>query len=100
MIISGGENITSIEVENALTAHPDVVEAAVVAAPHDKWGEVPVAFVSLREGASAGEGELIEFVRSRIAAFKAPKKIVFGELPKTSTGKLQKNVLRAKAISE
>lgn len=100
VIISGGENITSIEVENALTAHPDVLEAAVVAAPHEKWGEVPVAFVSLRERSSTGEAELIDFVRARIAAFKAPKKIVFGELPKTSTGKLQKNVLRAKAVAE
>lgn len=99
VIISGGENITSIEVENALTAHPDVLEAAVVAAPDEKWGEVPVAFVSLRETGGASEAELVEFVRTRIAAFKAPKRIVFGDLPKTSTGKLQKNVLRNKAVS-
>ncbi|GAA2361940.1 acyl--CoA ligase family protein [Saccharopolyspora halophila] len=97
VIISGGENITSIEVENALTAHPDVLEAAVVAAPHDKWGEVPIAYVTARESASLDEAELVAFVRNRIAHFKVPKRIVFGDLPKTSTGKLQKNVLRERA---
>jgi fatty-acyl-CoA synthase len=97
VIISGGENITSLEVENALTEHPEVSEAAVVAAPHEKWGEVPVAYVSLRADSEAGEEDLREFVRARIARFKVPRRIVFGELPKTSTGKLQKNVLRDRA---
>ncbi|MEV0089069.1 acyl--CoA ligase family protein [Saccharopolyspora sp. NPDC050642] len=97
VIISGGENITSIEVENALTAHPDVLEAAVVGAPDPKWGEVPIAYVTLRDAATAAEADLIDFVRARIARFKAPKRIVFGDLPKTSTGKLQKNVLRERA---
>ncbi|WP_235883782.1 AMP-binding enzyme [Saccharopolyspora elongata] len=97
VIISGGENITSIEVENALTAHPDVLEAAVVGAPDPKWDEVPIAYVTLRDAATADEADLIDFVRARIARFKAPKRIVFGDLPKTSTGKLQKNVLRERA---
>ncbi|GAA0669674.1 acyl--CoA ligase family protein [Streptomyces thermocarboxydovorans] len=94
VIVSGGENITSVEVENTLTEHPDVLEAAVVGAPHPKWGEVPIAFVVLRSGASTGERELVEFVRARIARFKAPHRVIFREIPKTSTGKLQKNVLR------
>ncbi|MBB4934624.1 fatty-acyl-CoA synthase [Lipingzhangella halophila] len=94
VIISGGENIASVEVENALTEHPAVLEAGVVGARHPKWGEVPVAFVALRSGATAGERELIDFVRGRIAPFKAPHRVHFDELPKTSTGKLQKNVLR------
>ncbi|WP_246430411.1 AMP-binding protein [Streptomyces rectiverticillatus] len=97
VIISGGENITSVEVENALTAHPEVAEAAVVAGPHAVWGEVPVAFVSRRPGGSVGEEELIAFVRARLARFKAPSRIVFGQLPTTSTGKLQKNLLRERA---
>ncbi len=94
VIISGGENITSVEVENALTQHPDVLEAAVVGAPHEKWGEVPVAFVRPRSPAAVTEAELIAFVRERIAHFKAPRRVIFGELPKTSTGKLKKNLLR------
>ncbi|WP_236700592.1 acyl--CoA ligase family protein [Allosalinactinospora lopnorensis] len=94
VIVSGGENIASVEVENALTEHPDVLEAGVVGTAHPKWGEVPVAFVALRAGASADERELIDFVRERIAPFKAPHRVNFSELPKTSTGKLQKNVLR------
>ncbi|MGP4021590.1 acyl--CoA ligase family protein [Saccharopolyspora sp. 5N708] len=97
VIISGGENITSIEVENALTAHPDVLEAAVVGTPHPKWGEVPIAYATLRDAATATEADLINFVRDRIAHFKAPKQIIFGDLPKTSTGKLQKNILRDRA---
>ncbi|MFI0979756.1 AMP-binding protein [Streptomyces sp. NPDC021093] len=97
VIISGGENITSVEVENALTAHPEVAEAAVVAGPHEVWGEVPIAFVTHRPGGSVGEQELIEFVRSRLARFKAPQRVVFGQLPITSTGKLQKNLLRERA---
>ena len=94
VIISGGENIASIEVEQALASHEAVAECAVVAAPDDRWGEVPVAFVVLRSGHEASEQELIEHVRSRLARFKAPKRIVFGELPKTSTGKIQKFLLR------
>ena len=94
IIISGGENISSIEVESALTTHAAVLEVAVVAAPDEKWGEIPVAFVTLKEGAAATDIELIEHVRSRLARFKAPKRIIFGPLPKTSTGKVQKNLLR------
>ncbi|TVT21954.1 AMP-binding protein [Amycolatopsis acidiphila] len=94
VIISGGENIASVEVEQVLAEHPAVLEAAVVAAPHEKWGEVPVAYVTLHDGAAVGEQELIEFVRERLAHFKAPKSVVFGRLPKTSTGKIQKYLLR------
>ncbi|WP_370591507.1 acyl--CoA ligase family protein [Saccharopolyspora montiporae] len=97
VIISGGENIASVEVENALTAHPDVLEAAVVGVPDEKWGEVPVAHVALRSGARTTEQELIDHVRERIARFKAPRYVVFGDLPKTSTGKLRKNVLRQRS---
>ncbi|MFG0312876.1 MAG: AMP-binding protein [Phycisphaerales bacterium] len=94
IIISGGENIASIEVEQVLMAHPAVAEAAVVAMPHEKWGEVPVAFVHLKFEASVTEPELIDHVREHLAHFKAPKKVVFSELPKTSTGKVQKVALR------
>ena len=94
VIVSGGENIASIEVEQVLDSHPDVLESAVVGAPDETWGEVPVAFVSLRPGASVTEEELIDFVRAAIARFKAPKRVVLGDLPKTSTGKIQKFVLR------
>ncbi len=94
VIISGGENIASIEVEQALDSHPAVLESAVVAAPDEKWGETVAAFVVLRPGASVTEAELIEHVRGRIARFKAPRTVVFGELPKTGTGKIQKFVLR------
>ncbi|MET7328843.1 AMP-binding protein [Nonomuraea sp. NPDC005650] len=97
VIISGGENIASVEVENALVSHPAVAEAAVVARPDVHWGEVPVAYVSLATGASTTEDELIEHVRGRIAHFKAPKAVSFCELPKTSTGKIQKTVLRERA---
>ncbi|MFG1704268.1 AMP-binding protein [Nonomuraea sp. M3C6] len=97
VIISGGENIASVEVENALVSHPAVQEAAVVARPDPHWGEVPVAYVSLAAGASVTGGELIEHVRSRLAHFKAPKAVFFGDLPKTSTGKIQKTVLRERA---
>jgi fatty-acyl-CoA synthase len=97
IIISGGENISTIEVEHALVKHPAVLECAVVSMPHEKWGEVPKAFVSLRPGQQAGEQELIDFCRSQLAHFKCPKSIEFGELPKTSTGKIQKFVLREKA---
>ena len=94
VIISGGENIASIEVEQALASHPDVVECAVVAAPDDTWGEVPAAFVVLRTGAAVTEADLAEHVKSRIARFKAPKSVTFGDLPKTATGKIQKFALR------
>lgn len=94
IIITGGENVASVEVERALVEHPSVLEAAVVGRADEYWGEVPVAFVSLKAGAQATEGELIDFVRSRIAHFKAPKQIRFEELPKTSTGKIQKHLLR------
>ncbi|WP_066265791.1 acyl-CoA synthetase [Hydrogenophaga palleronii] len=94
VIISGGENISSIEVEDTLHHHPAVLSAAVVAQPDPKWGEVPCAFVELKAGQTVSEEELIEFCRSRLARFKAPKRIVFGELPKTSTGKIQKFALR------
>ena len=96
IIISGGENISSIEVENALHSHPAVAFVAVVAMADDKWGEVPCAFVELVEGVSAGEQELLEYARERLAGFKRPKKVVFGELPKTTTGKIRKNELRAR----
>ena len=97
IIISGGENISSLEVESVLYRHPAVLEAAIVARPDPKWGEVPCAFVALRPGAAATESELIEFCRKNLARFKAPKSVVFGILPKTSTGKIQKHLLRDRA---
>ncbi|NDP42146.1 MAG: AMP-binding protein [Aromatoleum sp.] len=96
IIISGGENISSVEIERALTTHHAVLEAAVVAAPDEKWGEVPVAFVTLKDGAVATDTELIEHARSTLARFKAPKRVIFGPLPKTATGKVQKKELRAR----
>jgi fatty-acyl-CoA synthase len=96
IIISGGENISTIEVEHAIAKHPAVLECAVVAMPHEKWGEVPKAFVSLRAGQRATEDEIIAFCRERLAHFKCPKAIEFGDLPKTSTGKVQKFRLREK----
>src|SRR5262249_18690823 len=97
IIISGGENISSIEVEDVLYRHPAVMTAAVVARPDEKWGETPCAFVELKEGVTVTEDELIEFCRARMARFKVPKAIVFGALPKTSTGKIQKFMLREQA---
>ncbi len=97
IIISGGENIASIEVEQAIAGHPAVLEVAVIARPDDKWGEVPVAYVGLKPSATATEADIIDHVRERIAHYKAPKAVVFGELPKTSTGKVQKYVLRDRA---
>jgi fatty-acyl-CoA synthase len=94
VIISGGENISTIEVEQAVMSHPAVLEAAVIAVPDGKWGEVPKAFVVLRPAAAASSDEIIQHVRSRIAHYKAPRAVEFGELPKTSTGKIQKYVLR------
>ncbi|MEO8243250.1 MAG: AMP-binding protein [bacterium] len=97
VIISGGENISSVEVEAVLYRHPAVLAAAVVARPHPKWGESPCAFVELREGAAPTEADIIAFCRDHIAHFKAPKTVVFGVLPKTATGKIQKFILRAAA---
>ncbi|MEI4471101.1 AMP-binding protein [Frigidibacter sp. MR17.24] len=97
IIISGGENVSSVEVEGALCHHPAVNLAAVVAKPDERWGEVPCAFVELKPGATATEDELIAFARARLAGFKTPKRVVFCELPKTSTGKIQKFELRAVA---
>ena len=99
IIISGGENISSIEVEDVLYRHPAVVGAAVVAMPDEKWGETPCAFVELKPNSKVNERELIDFCRQHMAKFKAPRAVVFGELPKTSTGKIQKFVLREKARS-
>ncbi|HUK05613.1 MAG TPA: acyl-CoA synthetase [Burkholderiales bacterium] len=99
IIISGGENISSLEVEDVLYRHPAVVGAAVVAMPDRKWGETPCAFVELKPDAKVKEQEIIEFCRQHMAKFKAPRAVVFGELPKTSTGKIQKFVLREKAKS-
>jgi fatty-acyl-CoA synthase len=97
IIISGGENISSVEVEGVLMHHPAVNLAAVVAKPDETWGEIPCAFVELLDGASAEENEVISFAREHLAGFKTPKKVVFGELPKTSTGKIQKFALREQA---
>ena len=94
IIISGGENISTIEVEQTLMSHPDVLEAAVIAVPHPVWGEVPKAFVDIRPGRPESADVLIRHVRSNLAHFKAPRSVVFGPLPKTSTGKVQKYVLR------
>ena len=97
IIISGGENISSIEIEDVLYSHPDILEAAVVAKPDEKWGETPCAFVTLKEGASLSADDIITYCRDRMAHFKAPRVIEFGALPKTSTGKIQKFVLRSQA---
>jgi fatty-acyl-CoA synthase len=94
VIISGGENISSIEVESVLCSHPGVLEAAVVGIPNDHWGERPVAFVTLRAGSDVSEDELRHHVRSSLAGFKVPDRVVFGALPKTGTGKIQKFRLR------
>jgi fatty-acyl-CoA synthase len=96
VIISGGENISTIEVEQAVDQHPAVMECAVVAIPDEKWGERPKAFVTLKRGQEATEQEIIDFCKERIARFKAPAAVEFTELPKTSTGKVQKFVLREK----
>jgi fatty-acyl-CoA synthase len=104
IIISGGENVSSVEVEDVLYKHPAVLFAAVVAKPDAKWGEVPCAFVELKDGASATEADIIAFCKTQMPGFKTPKAVVFGIIPKTSTGKIQKFLLRdqvksAKAIS-
>ena len=99
IIISGGENISSLEVEDILYRHPAVLAAAVVARPDDRWGETPCAFIELKGGSKVTEQEIIDFCRQHLAKFKAPRAVVFGELPKTSTGKIQKFVLRERAKS-
>jgi fatty-acyl-CoA synthase len=99
IIISGGENVSTIEVEQVLVRHPDVLEAAVVAVPDEKWGERPKAFVTLRAGADLTGEELIAFSRETLPGFKAPSEVEFGELPKTSTGKVKKHELRERARS-
>ena len=99
IIISGGENISSLEVEDALYRHPSVLAAAVVAQPDPKWGETPCAFVELKPGATTTEDEVVAHCRELLARFKVPKRVIFGELPKTSTGKIQKFLLREKAKS-
>jgi len=96
VIISGGENISTIEVEQVVAQHPAVMECAVVAIPDEKWGERPKAYVTLREGKTATEQEIITFCREHLAHFKCPAEVEFGSLPKTSTGKIQKFVLRDK----
>jgi fatty-acyl-CoA synthase len=94
IIISGGENISSIEVEQAIVAHPAVLECAVIGVPHERWGERPKAFVTLNADATATAQEIIAFCRERLAHFKSPDAVEFGPLPKTSTGKVQKYLLR------
>ncbi len=97
VIISGGENISTIEVEEILYKHPSILEAAVVGKPDDHWGETPCAFVVLKDGETASEDEIIAFCRDNMARYKIPKNVIFGNLPKTSTGKVQKFVLRERA---
>jgi fatty-acyl-CoA synthase len=97
IIISGGENISTIEIEKTLYRHPAILEAAVTAMPDEKWGETPCAFVTLHANAEASEQEIIDYCRQNMARFKAPRKVVFGSLPKTSTGKIQKFELRERA---
>ncbi|MFL2931245.1 MAG: AMP-binding enzyme, partial [bacterium] len=96
IIISGGENISTIEIEKTIASHEAVLEVAVVAVPDDKWGEVPKAFIVKKDSVEVTTEEIIEHVKSKIARFKAPKYVEFGELPKTSTGKIQKYKLRDK----
>ena len=95
VIISGGENISSVEVEGVMMQHPSICEIAVIGVPDEKWGETPCAFVVLNQGTSATDKELITYAREKLAHFKAPRKIMFvDQLPKTATGKIQKYVLR------
>jgi fatty-acyl-CoA synthase len=98
IVISGGENISSIEVEKVLADHPAVAEAAIVAVPDPKWGEVPKAYVGLKPHSSATAEELIAWCRQRLAHFKCPKYVEFGPLPRTATGKIRKNELRAREV--
>jgi fatty-acyl-CoA synthase len=99
IIISGGENVSSLEVEDVLYRHPAVIAAAVVARPDEKWGETPCAFIELKPNSAVTEKEIVDFCRSHMARFKVPRAVVFGELPKTSTGKIQKFMLRERAKS-
>ena len=99
IIISGGENISSIEVENVLYKMPEIQSCAVVAAPHDKWGEVPVAFIEIHAGSTLQRDHVMEHCKQYLAGFKVPKYIIFAEIPKTSTGKVQKFELRQAAKS-
>jgi fatty-acyl-CoA synthase len=99
IIISGGENISSIEVEDVLYRHPDVLAAAVVARPDERWGETPCAFVELKAGATTTAADIVAHCKKHLAGFKVPRAVVFGEVPKTSTGKIQKFELRKKAGS-
>jgi len=100
IIISGGENISSLELESVLFKHPKILEAAVVAAPDEKWGEVPCAFIALKKGEALSKEEVISYCRSELAGFKIPKKVIFGPIDKTSTGKVQKYLLRERAEQE
>jgi fatty-acyl-CoA synthase len=100
VIISGGENISTVEIENVIYQHPDVLEVAVIAVPDEVWGEVPKAIVSLKPGKNLAKDEIVNFCRERLTRFKVPKKLEFGELPKTSTGKIMKHVLREKEWAE
>jgi fatty-acyl-CoA synthase len=97
IIISGGENISTIEVEDVLYKHPKILEAAVVARPDEKWGETPCAFINVKAGESLTEDEVIAFCKANLAGYKVPRTVVFEELPKTSTGKVQKFILRDRA---
>ena len=97
IIITGGENVSTLEVEEALYRHPKVLEAAVVAKPDDTWGETPCAFITLHSGQNATAEEIIDYCRGVMARFKVPRHVVFGDLPKTSTGKIQKYALREQA---
>jgi fatty-acyl-CoA synthase len=99
IIISGGENVSSVEVEDVLYKHPAVMFAAVVAKPDPKWGEVPCAFVELKDGAKASESDIITYCRSQLPGFKTPKLVIFCAIPKTSTGKIQKFLLRTQVDS-
>jgi fatty-acyl-CoA synthase len=96
IIISGGENISTVEVENVIYRHPEVLEVAVVSTPDEKWGEVPKAFVTPKPGTQPTAQSIIDFCKANLARFKAPKTVEFVDLPKTSTGKIQKYVLRNK----
>jgi fatty-acyl-CoA synthase len=99
IIISGGENISSLEIEEVLYRHPAVLEAAVVAAPDEKWGEHPCAFIDLKSGMTLGADAVIAFCRDNMAHYKVPRTVIFGPLPKTATGKIQKYALRERATA-
>jgi fatty-acyl-CoA synthase len=98
IIISGGENVASVEVERVIDSHPAVLESAVIGVADEKWGQVPVAWVTLREGVVVNGDEIIDHVRERLARFKAPRAVYFGPLPKTSTGKVQKVDLHRRTV--